>query len=264
MELLVVVMIIVILFGILLPVIIRAIQGGETARMRMDLQAISVALEAYKADHRDYPRDINYASNAFGLSGAQATAYANYRGAVLLTRALVAPGPEKETASGRGDGDGAEGPGFRINPPVGGGPAQGRIFGPYIKTDSFTIANADQTALDPDNPDFRLAVMQDKGGKPILYFPGRSTKPDLTGGGGSTPNPNFVNSGPGSGGKPLYNQEDNEILDLEDMRRLLGDTNNDGAISGAEKAATTGPFLLWTAGPDGVFGTDDDITNFNE
>jgi hypothetical protein len=35
---------------------------------------------------------------------------------------------------------------------------------------------------------------------------------------------------------------------------MLGDVNNNGLIDPGEQAASTGPFLLWAAGPDGFYG----------
>ena len=50
---------------------------------------------------------------------------------------------------------------------------------------------------------------------------------------------------------------------------MLGDTNKDGMINNSEQPMTTAPYLLWTAGQDGVFGLNtaaqpnsDDIANF--
>lgn len=235
-EMLVVIGIIVVLIGILYPIINRALRGGEVSRLRMDLQTISLALEQYKSDHGDYPRDID--------AGLTAAPQSNYRGAILLTKAMIALADEAD--------DGAPGPGFRRR-------AQGRVFGPYLKPESFRIANPDGSSIDPSSAAYDYAVMMDPYERPILYFPGRASIPDLT------QAEMFVNDGPGAGGKPLYDQLDNEILPLAAMREMLGDRETvDGAIGAGETAAHTGPFLLWSAGPDGEFGTEDDVTNFNE
>ena len=59
---------------------------------------------------------------------------------------------------------------------------------------------------------------------------------------------------------------------------LLGDLNHDGQIGSGETEVTTAPYILWSAGPDGIFGPArtansdltpdqlksnyDDVTNF--
>src|SRR5690606_26030776 len=146
----------------------------------------------------DYPRNIDA-----GLTG---TPGEPYRGAILLVRALLAPGDESI--------DGADGFGFRYN--VSG---QGRVFGPYLKPDSFRIANPDNSAIDETSATaYDYAVLVDKNGMPILYFPGRASKPDISQTG------LFVDDrDPGPGAKPLYNRYDNEVLPLAAMRKLLGD-----------------------------------------
>src|SRR3954452_5060119 len=55
-ELLVVIGIIVLLFSIATPIILTARRNAERVRIQSDLNTISMALEAYKADCKDYPR----------------------------------------------------------------------------------------------------------------------------------------------------------------------------------------------------------------
>ena len=55
-EIVVVVGILLILAGILLPMGMKAYSNAGRARDAADLQAIAVALDAYKADMGDYPR----------------------------------------------------------------------------------------------------------------------------------------------------------------------------------------------------------------
>jgi hypothetical protein len=85
-----------------------------------------------------------------------------------------------------------------------------------------------------------------------------------------------------------YNAGDGEIFfrapgetvttkSLESIQLMLGDTNHDGVIGTGETESSNAPYLLWSAGPDGVYGplraanTDptpqgalkcDDVTNF--
>jgi len=244
-ELLVVVGIIVLLVGILTPVAIRAFGSSEQARIKMDLQTIATALEAYKQDHGDYPRVTDYDDTS---------ANEGFRGAYVLTLALIAPYDEAD--------DGANGPGFRTRRI--GGDAQGRVYGPYLQADTFILTS------DPASPTTGVTtsappVMLDRTRMPILYFPAAPRQPDLT------KDTNFVGSvKTGTGTRPLYNHEDNttspfaggKALTVTEMRNLLGDANANGRIDGNETPKTTGPFLLWAAGRDGEFGTADDITNF--
>lgn len=219
-EMLVVVGIIVILVGILTPMFLRAYQGSGSARVKMDLQTIAVALEAYKQDHGDYPRVTDYGDTSD-----------QYRGARLLTRALIAHFNEPI--------DGADGPGFRTRRLQ--GQAQGRVYGPYLALDSFRMridpADPAIDVLDPDDPT-QVPVLLDKLDNPILYFPARARKPDLNN------NNDYVSSTSAS----LYNQADNSIASLNVMRLSLIEPNG--------QYKTTGPFILWSAGPDGILGPD--------
>ena len=74
-EMLVVVGIIVLLVGIAAPLLYKAYKSATVARTKADLAAISTALEAYKADHGDYPR----------VSVPES-------GAAILGKALMGPG----------------------------------------------------------------------------------------------------------------------------------------------------------------------------
>src|SRR5690349_9673228 len=55
-EMLVVIGIIVLVVSITVPMVMKAYKAGDRARTAADLQAISVALEAFKTDFGDYPR----------------------------------------------------------------------------------------------------------------------------------------------------------------------------------------------------------------
>jgi prepilin-type N-terminal cleavage/methylation domain-containing protein len=96
-ELLVVIGIILVLMSILLPGLSRAWKIAFRSRMRADLQVISTALEAYRADFDQYPGLVNPGG-----------------GAETLFRALV----------------GLNGTGFRTRP-------GGKLWGPYLPPDRF-------------------------------------------------------------------------------------------------------------------------------
>lgn len=237
-ELLVVIGIIVLLISILLPMVNRAYRESIRASMAADLQVISEALEAYRHDFGDYPRPSGQAD-----------------GAVILCWALVAPGPQPQ--------DGHQGPGFTIRGP-------GDVKGPYLPADRFRIGKQDGNGIvsTDSNPSDYVDVLADRYNRPILYFvANNSVSPNIANG--------FV-SKYGIGTLPaqsVFNYNDNaayarrntnnDKLTLNIMLFRLGDTNQNGMIDGAlgETAVTTGPYILWSAGPDGFFGTDDDVAN---
>src|SRR5687768_3834571 len=82
-EMLVIVGILVALAGILLPSVMRAYNSSARAAQAADLQAIATALEAYKQDHRDYPRVLGAPTNPDDYKG--------YKGAAVLCQALIGP-----------------------------------------------------------------------------------------------------------------------------------------------------------------------------
>jgi prepilin-type N-terminal cleavage/methylation domain-containing protein len=250
-EMIVVMAVIVLLATILLPMLLKVYGRGKKTRASADLQAIAVGLDAYRADFGDYPRfPMAYVAGN--------TDTAKDRGARLLCRALLAPGPE--AGAGTSGFDGAAGPGFRLRP---GGLS--KVWGPYINAEKFKTT----TPLD------ETAKLLDSDGKVILYFPAKTGNVNI---GPPAANQGFVASRdpttpipPATAVAPLYNSWDNETyLALASMRRILGDANGDGVIDPAtnEKAATQQPYLLWTPGSDGNYGIDtklvtDDVVNFD-
>ncbi|MGH7178025.1 MAG: hypothetical protein ACREJC_11640, partial [Tepidisphaeraceae bacterium] len=160
-------------------------------------------------------------------------------------------------------------PGFRVR--AGG---SGRVWGPYLPPDKFKMRGMD---------------ILDQYDNPVLYFPASAAKPNINLANGflriSPTPPTSVSR------TSLYEPWDNLIAFNRDtppnwtfannrLAAMLGDFDNgaggppDGRINSGETAATTGPFLLWSAGPDGQFGPNatvptrkdasacDDVTNF--
>lgn len=293
-ELLVVIGILVLLIAILVPMSMKAYRAGERARTQGDLTTITVAIEAFKADFNDIPRpdDAGAAAGSnngfaclgrfligpFGLAGSpnfsNATSpfhpgecYAVGSGTTAVQYVCINPSssaPPGNDWSVFTFSDGKEGPG--IKKPVG-----GRAYGPYLQPDKFKVQG--------------LALL-DRQGNPILYFPGSSGHPNIH-------QTNGYAMIPGATDRPLYNVGDNELFfrvisggtlestntnSQHSIQMLLGDVNHNGQIDAGETEAATAPFLLWSAGPDGIFGpartasTDltpeqvdskyDDVTNF--
>ncbi len=283
-EVLVVIGIIVVLAAITLPIISRISREAGRTRTSADIQSIATGLSAYKADHGDYPRvDVQNTGAAvlgkamLGLGPAtlvtagppavnnvplySAAQSYQFGDCVTATSGLVTAGfvcinpagvlgapPTFSGTTPQADGnwspfnfaDGNDGAGFRLRPPVN-NIAQGKVSGPYLQPDRFKT---------------RGAVIVDADERPILYFPAGRKGPEGT------------QSYAGSGTGFTYNLDHNIIMmgganaaeNLLRMRAMLGDLNNDGAIapftagvSFTEKGVDL-PFLLWSAGPDGIFG----------
>ncbi len=158
-------------------------------------------------------------------------------GADVLGRALIGPL----------DDDLKPGPGFRNI-------AGAKAYGPYLQPDRYTL-----------NPAGLLQIMNEKDGQPILYYPASPKKPNITLPSG------YLASAAGTE-RPLYDYDDNAavpgIMLIARMQQLMGDLNGNGGIDVGEKAAFDGPYILWTAGRDNLFGFDtnptpltDDIAN---
>jgi type II secretory pathway pseudopilin PulG len=199
-ELLVVIGIIIVLIGVLLPMIVRAMRQSQRARIASDFNAISNALDAYKGDFGDYPRIIY---NPAALSIYNGTG----SGAALLGKALLglgdattAPWSSGSTytvgqivglGSAPGDVDyvaiqavpaGIK-PSLATSAPYwahislpsaadgADGPGfrirgtQGRVYGPYLQPDKFKTLG--------------LAIV-DNFGNPILYYAANPGKPTVT------------------------------------------------------------------------------------
>lgn len=306
-ELLVVISVIAILIGVLIPVVYRAQKAARRTATANTLQTISAALEAYRTDFGDYPRE----TGVYTLAPNRVIVNS---GAAILTKGLIGPGPDfgntiatlastynaantylpgayardpqslyvavRRIAPGDTAGpvnggpdnywtrvdarDSANGPGIRARYVNADGdtnflndPGQGRVYGPYLQPEKFKLSGL---------------AMLDMWDNPILYFPASLLKTNITVGGGG-PAPGYLNATDFSAlqrvNTSLYDMSDNLIpfrrgVSLEAandyskatkrIRAMLGDMNQNGAIDSGETAATTGAYILWSAGPDGLFG----------
>ncbi|MGD0463067.1 MAG: prepilin-type N-terminal cleavage/methylation domain-containing protein [Tepidisphaeraceae bacterium] len=108
-ELLVVIGIIALLAGILLPVLNHVRRTSQITGQKADFQTIATALEQYKADFGDYPRNANLPTWSVASTGFPAPVFYS------LAVALLGPGPAvtETVGSNLEVGDGADGPGFR-------------------------------------------------------------------------------------------------------------------------------------------------------
>lgn len=280
-ELLIVIGIALVLMGILLPAINRAYNESVRTKMALDIQAISIALEAYRQDHGDIPRPSpSGAAVTRSGNGALPTA-AGWDGAVILCRALLGPGNEANDGAGDPANPTLPGPGFRTLPPS---VTTTKVQGPYLSVDRFKLVRPTTAFLAP-NPavpaELNNACLADRNGRPILYYPAIKTA-DVTSTNGYVAGFNW----PSTTIRSMFNSTDNSgVYSVGKLRMLLGDSESDngaftgnaknGRIDGTEQPAFKGEFLLISAGPDETFGPAseavplspanpcDDVTNFS-
>jgi type II secretory pathway pseudopilin PulG len=139
-EIMVVVGLIILLAAILIPVISHARVRAEVTAQNMDFQTISAALENYRHDFGDYPRNVVLPRWNTAITSPPTNPPIFYS----LATALIGPGPgitqtlvASATVSYTVLGDGNDGPGFRtraINVPV-----PGTVVGAGAMTTSVTI-----------------------------------------------------------------------------------------------------------------------------
>lgn len=248
-ELMAVIGIIVVLMAILVPSITRAVRQAQRTRMSYDLQMIAQALDHYKNDFHSYPPVTR------GM------------GANILARALIAPAPAVGPADP--DFDGADGPGFRTKLALssGGGPAvqQGKVWGPYLPADGFHIAQIPFSSATDAH-----WVILDRKDVPILYFPLHR------GANINAANGYVADSSAPTGGNPMWDLADNapsvwpspgtangyyldaskSFLSLQAFQTMMGADSTGKAVTPAYVVKTDG-FILWSAGPDGLWGPKD-------
>jgi type II secretory pathway pseudopilin PulG len=250
-EMLAVIGIIVLLVGILLPTVMSARRNAERNAVRMELQTIALALDAYKADFGDYPRPP--------------TGTPTQRKYRLLAWALIGPydattGVADPLASGNTMTDGADGPGFRtvFDKSTNKG---GKVWGPYLAPDKFRVATPANNLDFPTTPaDLRWDIL-DRYGCPIEYFPRWRNYQA-----GS----HLFGTDATSGPTAVYDFEQ-QFMQIESgtpvsgngavnyFRKALGDDNLDDIINNKESIQETPPFLLLSRGPLRAFSTTAEI-----
>jgi prepilin-type N-terminal cleavage/methylation domain-containing protein len=115
-ELLVVIGCMVILIGILLPVLNRVRREAQITEQKSDFQTITAALEHYRQDFGDYPRNILWQTEMYLGSSSGNLQYPQPAPTLTLAAALLGPGPAVSQTPLGGvfeAGDGADGTGFR-------------------------------------------------------------------------------------------------------------------------------------------------------
>jgi prepilin-type N-terminal cleavage/methylation domain-containing protein len=266
-ELLVVLGIIVLLAAILLPVINSARRSAARSAIRLDLQTISMGLEAYKAVFNDYPRA--YDPDWTRSSPTRTTPER------VLAKYLFGWDP----ATGMIDFKGVRGPSGN----------QGRKSGPYLSPDKFRILERDALGRNQRNVgaitgNSDLGQFQDESGRNeiIQYYP-RWHNTDPTKDGALLGAVTRTAAGP-SGFLGQFNRKDglaykNDGDPVGDAHRfhllyMLGDGQRDAGTKKAtdyngkidsgtdppEELRFKGDFILVHAGFDGEFGVPQGTT----
>jgi type II secretory pathway pseudopilin PulG len=278
-EMLVVIAVIVILVSVLVPMVSRARQKAAITAQRLDFITIATALEAYKADCRDYPR--NSAFNDSTLSPAPTSIGP-------LAAGLIGPGPAVLTSGHLGDG--CDGPGFRIywNPATSTG---GKVYPAYLQSERFTIIWTTSPPGSSFPPGSQYPELADHWGNPIQYFTQFNTVVTMNSGtsrnkllgqaynhGGLPPVPGDVFDVRDSDGYGYSNGNLPPTVPPLPLRNIIGDNTtgtgkallymlgDDSTAPGLgqdnyiESGATPpeslrnfGPYVLVSAGPDGLF-----------
>lgn len=232
-ELLVVIGIIAILASLLLVGLSRWRIQAEIARVRMDFAAIAAALDAYRMDMGDYPRDWWLAS----YDGS------DIRGTTRLGDYLVGPGDASV--------DGADGPGFRTNR------SGGRVWGPYLPPDRFNVVKSS----------LRQWNLLDRWGTPIQYFPvWKELRQNVSS--ASASNPQQIGPIYGKGdanlGAAIFDERDGDLGrwaygtrtgEGRAMIAMVGDDNGNNYIDTnlGELYRPQTPYIFISAGRDGKF-----------
>jgi prepilin-type N-terminal cleavage/methylation domain-containing protein len=268
-ELMVVIGIIALIAAAIAPIANRAYATAKRASLRADLEVIANAIDAYQNDYGDIPRPDSHTATPF-------------QGGVILNWALVAPGPAVYSGSSaqKFTGDGADGIGFRVRGTT------GKILGPYLPDGKFRFG----TLSDSTNPlrvnppssgiyDDSATFIGDRDGNAILYYP-RKLKVVVTslntyfGALSSSPayvandnDPGFAVLGVGHPMAGITRTGTGNPWALQQFQLqlpgVIADASGNPTLPDLSKA-TTLPYLLWDAGPDGQFCTPDDVTNFRD
>jgi prepilin-type N-terminal cleavage/methylation domain-containing protein len=260
-EILVVIGILVLLAGVLIPVVTKAMRSAKRSKTASDLAVIQTALQAYKDDHGDIPRvAIN-----LPLTGSVDRPNPP-TGAQVLCRAMLGLAPAVDPSpvgNANLKQDGKDGPGFKLR--VGGKP-----FGPYLAIEKFKVGYVG-TPPTVDEP--LLQVLLDGEGNPILYFPASPAQLNHAKVGYVTKLPTYIRRSLAAEAEECtFDAADNfeafrrtgeaDPAVLSRIQVAFGDTDADGGLmTSGEVARYTEPYVLWAAGPDGKFGPDADAVS---
>jgi len=240
-ELLIVMGVLVLVAALLLPAIGKARRSAVRTALAADMQAIAAGIDAYRLDFKDIPRPNKFVPGPF-------------QGSAILCWTMIAPGKAQF--------DGADGFGFRERG------TQGQVYGPYVTPGNFRQGTVSTSPAVKSTVTYDANVcIADRNGNAILYFPSKLTANSIS----------TVTTYLGPPGKSTrYASKDNDPAvatgtefginpdtagALKSMQLLLPGVNQND-LSLDQSQLVNLPYLLWDAGPDGRFGTSDDVTNF--
>ena len=271
-ELLTVMSIIVILIGLLVPALNRVRQYATGVRQQAQLHSIASALELFRNEYGDYPD-----SGALDPDGAA------YGGAMKLAEAIMGQdllGFHPNSAFRRNGLDGAGN--LQLYPPNPSAANLSARKGPYLQAENANAYRLESIYGNDVGPFLsssfvlcdvfeRNMTSGQKTGMPILYYKANTAN--------NLHDPNVASAMTATDSRGnIYNYHDNQALvalgkpwevasaqtphGLADPLRFYRNTRSEKIITTA-RPYRPDSYLLISAGPDGQYGTADDICNYD-
>ena len=271
-----------ILAGVTLVAVVKAQRAARKTAIAFQLQSLSVGIDAYRADFNGElpPVDLYDGDPAIPDTGAFAICRALFSQANALQNGVSPQVSELY--------DSKDGPGFRMQAA---GKTYGPYLQPDNFRFGYPIDNGGISDMSAPGTVFNAVdhgrlMIADKSGRPILYAPTRLTKPKY-----SKPNAYYAVQGSDSAlktnpvifcdidallGNPkgahfndafmkayrsliLQDGETTSVPFVKRVQTILGDSGagpnaNNGRLDADETPLLTRPYLLWSAGVDGIYG----------
>ena len=297
-ELLTVIAIIAILIGLLVPTITIIQKTAQKVKQKSQFHGIEIALESFRTDFGDYP-DSSYDQPDLSLNP---NVNFGYCGAEKLAEAIVGwdsfgvhPRTDfKSDGMNDVDGDGTREMIYDVTDGINGsngyvesGADNHKVRkGPYLELESANAVDLSDLYVDPvgtldSDPDndlyaYVLADMfgkvthrrtRKKTGMPILYY-----KADV--GGTDHDPPNFFpfparnvydirDNSPIYSAAPPFGNKLHELADITKQPLFYNRTANPNFPGPPRRPYRSESFILHSAGRDGLYGTADDVYNFD-
>ncbi len=275
-ELLTALVIISIIVGILIPSVVKIRDMAKNTEQKAQLVNIGLALDAFKNDFGDYPEsdytiDVNTSE---GYCGAQKLAEAlvgrDMRGFHKKSNFSASDNTYYVDFSGLNDAD------IKANLAQRAGPyldiTKAKIFtikqifpnisgSPAVDPDRYVLTDVFKTkTIKIDNTKYVI-------GTPILYFKANTASVKMSGRPLSNRIYNFENNHDLADLKSVKNNEVHPLANMAGFYRDFGDFIEDPVLTktmGRSWPNNADSYMLISAGKDGLYGTADDICNFNK